>query len=184
MDENDYLSILHGLGKECLGAVRIREEGEMASASYEQITEKQVRELAAEGASKSTELVTKAHLSLTGASGKVGLYFDPKGGCWYLPKGTAPSTHIVKQSHIRLKEIVTNEQLCMQTAKRCGIEIPDSFIINTAEGRDDEVLFAAKRYDRIFGDQPTMIDGMHSLKRPKDSAVKVSTEPRDFVIEF
>lgn len=46
--------------------------------------------------------MTKAHLSLTGASGKVGLYYDTENSAWYLPVGTAPSTHIVKQSHIRL----------------------------------------------------------------------------------
>lgn len=59
VDENDYLSILHGLGRECLGAVCVTEPGEEFQASYEPITEKQVRELAAEGATKSAELVTK-----------------------------------------------------------------------------------------------------------------------------
>lgn len=76
VDDGDYLSILHGLGRECLGALCITEEGEDPQASYEKITREQVRELAAEGASKSAEIVTSTHLSLTGASGKVGLYFD------------------------------------------------------------------------------------------------------------
>lgn len=38
-----------------------------------------VKALAAEGAQKSAEIVTKSHLSLTGASGKVGLYYDEAG---------------------------------------------------------------------------------------------------------
>ena len=109
LDENDYMSILYQLGKECLGAVRIVAEDEIQTASYELITEQQVKALAAEGAQKSAEIVTKSHLSLTGASGKVGLYFDATGERWYLPEGTAPSTHIVKQSHVRLEGIVTNE---------------------------------------------------------------------------
>lgn len=100
VDENDYLSILHGLGRECLGALCVT-EGEELAASYEPVTEAQVRKLAAEGAVKSAELVTRSHLSLTGASGKVGLYFDEANDTWYLPWGTAPSTHIVKQSHVR-----------------------------------------------------------------------------------
>ena len=75
----------------------------------------------------------RSHLSLTGASGKVGLYYDAAGKQWYLPKGTAPSTHIVKQSHVRLDGIVTNEQLSMMTAAKCGIDVPESFIYNTAE---------------------------------------------------
>ena len=125
--EEDYLSILHGLGRECLGALCITAEREESEASYERITAQQVRQLAAEGATKSAELVTKAHLSLTGASGKAGLYYDAEHGEWYLPRGSAPSTHIVKQSHVRLDAIVTNEQLALQTAARCGIETAKSF---------------------------------------------------------
>lgn len=98
---------------------------------YQLLSQSEVRELAREGATESAQLVTKAHLSLTGASGKVGLYFDDKEQKWYLPLGEAPSTHIVKQSHVRLKKIVANEQLCLLTARNLGIEISESFIVNT-----------------------------------------------------
>lgn len=162
-DENDYLSILYNLGKECLGAIRIDLNGEEHESGYEAITSKQVEELAAEGTTKSTEMVIKTHLSLTGASGKVGLYYDDKENGWYLPRGLAPSTHIVKQSHIRLDGIVTNEQLSMLTAQKCGIDIPESFIINVGKGIDTEVLFATKRYDRIIDDTSPLIG---NLKRP------------------
>lgn len=165
LDENDYLSILYGLGRECLGAVQITVAGESLEAAYELISNEQVRSLAAEGATKSTELVMKSHLSLTGASGKVGLYYDSMHDAWYLPKGTAPSTHIVKQSHIRLNEIVANEQLCLLTAARCGIEVPQSFIINTGGGTESEVLFATQRYDRVFSEHPHMVSGMPSPLR-------------------
>ena len=160
VDEEDYLSILHGLGRECLGAICITEPGEVLEASYERITEQQVKELAAEGATKSAELVIKSHLSLTGASGKVGLYYSVDQNAWFLPWGTAPSTHIVKQSHIRLDGIVTNEQLALSTAAKCGIAIPKSFIINTGAGDEHEVLFATQRYDRIFHGQPKRISGL------------------------
>ena len=160
LDENDYLSILHQLGRECLGAICILTEDETQTASYEKITEQQVRDLAAEGAQKSAEIVTKSHLSLTGASGKVGLYYDAQGDQWYLPEGTAPSTHIVKQSHVRLEGIVTNEQLSMMTAAKCGIEVPDSFIIDLGNGRDNEVLYATKRYDRTFEGTANEITGL------------------------
>ena len=165
VDEGDYLSILHGLGRECLGAVSITEPGEEIQASYERVTEEQVRQLASEGALKSAELVTKSHLSLTGASGKVGLYYDEPKNAWYLPRGTAPSTHIVKQSHVRLDAIVTNEQLCLLTAKRCGMSVPDSFIINTGDGGDGEVLFATERYDRVFPAVPKMIGDIPCPRR-------------------
>ena len=160
LDENDYLSILHQLGRECLGAVRVTAEGEEQSASYEMVTEQQVKALAAEGAQKSAEIVTKSHLSLTGASGKVGLYYDEAGSRWYLPEGTAPSTHIVKQSHVRLEGIVTNEQLSMMAAAKCGIEVPQSFIIDLGSGNDSEVLYATRRYDRTFEGSVNMITGL------------------------
>ena len=162
-DERDYLSILYYLGKECLGAIRIGGAGDEEKNGYDAISSDQVRQLAAEGASKSSELVIKTHLSLTGASGKVGLYYDEENGKWYLPSGTSPSTHIVKQSHIRLDGIVTNEQLSMIAAGKCGIGIPESFIINMGKGIDSEVLFATKRYDRIINERSEIISG---LRRP------------------
>ena len=160
LDENDYLSILHQLGRECLGAIRVLKEGETQAASYEMITRQQVKALAEEGAQKSAEIVTKSHLSLTGASGKVGLYYDMAGNQWYLPQGTAPSTHIVKQSHVRLEGIVTNEQLSMMTAAKCGIEVPESFIIDLGNGEDKEVLYATRRYDRTFDGAVDTINGL------------------------
>ena len=160
LNENDYLSLLHGLGRECIGALQITSEEEVTEAGYEKISEEQVRALAAEGATKSAELVIKTHLSLTGASGKVGLYYDDEHDLWYLPQGTAPSTHIVKQSHVRLDGIVTNEQLCLRTASRCGLEVPVSFILDTGVGEETDVLFATRRYDRIFPKQSSLIDGL------------------------
>ena len=160
VDEDNYLSILHGLGRECLGAIRVTEKGEMQDASYEPISSAHIRELAEEGATKATDLVIKSHLSLTGASGKVGLYFDSEYGRWYLPHGTAASTHIVKQSHVRLDSIVTNEQLSLLTAEQCGISIPHSFIVNTGKGAENEVLFATRRYDRLIPKGAPRISGL------------------------
>ena len=159
-DEGDYLTLLAVLGKECLGAIQIIEEGEdIPDAGYQRLKMEQVQQLAKEGASEAAELVTKAHLSLTGASGKVGLYYDSDNKTWYLPIGAAPSTHIVKQSHVRLDAIVTNEQLCLQTAKNLGIDVPNSFVVNVGKGRDEDILFATRRYDRILSDNAERVDG-------------------------
>ena len=148
-EESDYIAMLAGLGKECIGAVTIT-DGEMLSPApaYERLTMNQMREIAREGATKSVQVVMKTHLSLTGASGKVGLYYEPDDMTWYLPLGNAPSTHIVKQSHVRLDSIVANEQLSLLTAKKLGIDVPSCHIINTGDAGEDEVLFATERYDR------------------------------------
>lgn len=148
----DYLSILLLLGQECLGSIIVYEDEKIKyKAEYEEITASQIEELASEGVSKSTSMVQEAHLSLTGASGKVGLYFDKVHDKWYLPKYTATSTHIVKQSHIRLKQIVINEILCLKTAKKLGIDVSEAFII----GQDidnENILFATERFDRKLSD--------------------------------
>lgn len=163
-DENDYLSILYGLGKECLGAVRISDDSiQEDKPSYELLSEEQVHELACEGATKSAQLVTEAHLSLTGASGKVGLYYDAGNDRWYMPMGTAPSTHILKQSHIRLDSIVSNERLALLTASKLGIDVPDSFIVGAGDKNEEDVLFATRRFDRrISAANNRSISGMPS----------------------
>ena len=160
-DETDYISILSNLGRECLGAIKVvSEEDENVESSYRKLSAEEVKRLAQEGATESAELVTKAHLSLTGASGKVGLYYDNEKDEWYLPYGDAPSTHIVKQSHVRLKNIVANEQLCLLTAKKLGIEVPESFIVKTTGIDSEDVLFATKRYDRKISVNNKKINGL------------------------
>jgi serine/threonine-protein kinase HipA len=158
-DPNDYITILTALGKECLGAIKITDTDKSTAMHYEELSLEEVKALAAEGATKSTQILMETHLSLTGASGKVGLLYDSKTKRWFLPKGEAPSTHIVKQSHVRLNQIVLNEQLCMLAAKNCGIDVPESFIIDLGKGTDDQVLFATKRYDRALEEGP-QIDGI------------------------
>ena len=158
VDENDYLSILAHLGRECIGAIKIVGEDDPVPSGYEKLTIEQIKKLAEEGTTKSVEIVTKTHLSLTGASGKAGLYYNEAEKNWYLPLGDAPSTHIVKQSHIRLESIIANEQLCLMTAKRMGLDVPQSFIVNTGNHRDEDVLFATQRFDRKFQSRGRTVD--------------------------
>ncbi len=129
-------------------------------AYYEKIDRKKIEALASEGATASADIVARTHLSLAGASGKVGLYYDRENDEWYLPHGLAPSTHIVKQSHVRLDSIVLNEQLSLMTASKCGIDTPDSQIIEPAGHGDEEVLLAVERYDRVFSKSPKSASGL------------------------
>ena len=161
-DSDDYISILRQLGNECLGAIRVSDfTSEQSLSAYRKLSNTELSALAHEGVRKSVDIVVKSHLSLTGASGKAGLYYSDKEKEWYQPIGNAPSTHIVKQSHVRLDNIVVNEQLCLLTAKRLGLDVPDSFIITTSEKStaDENILFATKRYDRIIKDGCRECDG-------------------------
>lgn len=166
VSEDDYLAILESLGRECLGALLIINKGEhWADGEYIKLSDEDVAKLAAEGATKSTEILTETHLSLTGASGKVGLYYNKKEKAWYLPKGIKASSHIVKQSHVRLERIVLNEYFCMKVAKKLGIDIPETFIVNIGDGKDSEVLFATKRYDRKMAVDESRIENCSSPMR-------------------
>ena len=167
-DNGDYLSILEMLGAECLGAVQIKGENyRNIEPSYREFDTETMYKLAAEGATRSADLVVEAHLSLTGASGKVGAYRSGEGQ-WFLPVGSAPSTHILKQSHIRYDKIVQNEQLALRTAGLLGIEVPRSGIVEahpagsseTGAALTENVLFATERYDRTFEGAQDYIDGL------------------------
>lgn len=159
-DSGDYLSILEMLGAECLGAIQIKGEYfTTVEPEYRELDPEMMFRLASEGATTSADLVVEAHLSLTGASGKIGAYLS-RGGKWYLPVGSAPSTHILKQSHIRYDHVVENEQLAMQTAAILGISTPESRILTTGVEQDGNVLFATERYDRTMEGPVGEISGM------------------------
>ena len=161
-DSEDYISILRELGNECLGALRVSDfDSAELQAGYKKLSREDVSALAHEGVRKSVDIVVKSHLSLTGASGKAGLYYSDESDTWYQPLGSAPSTHIVKQSHVRLSSIA-NEQLCLLIAKKLGIEVPDSFIIapTGATLTDENILFATKRYDRVIKDGCKELNGL------------------------
>ena len=166
VDADDYLSLLEMLGAECLGAISIKgRDYRWSEPYYKELTTDRMYDLAAEGATRSADLVVEAQLSLTGASGKVGVYRSREGK-WYLPVGSAPSTHILKQSHIRYEHIVQNEALALRTAQAMGITIPESTIIETERAeQENEVLFATVRYDRTLEGSMFDISGMPSPLR-------------------
>lgn len=165
-DSNDYLTLLEMLGAECLGAVQIRGADFVAvQPEYRRLSPELMMDIAAEGARMSADLVVESHLSLTGASGKIGAYRDQNGN-WYLPVGSAPSTHILKQSHIRYDHIVQNEQLAMRTAELLGIDVPPTIIVDTGNtGVSGSLLFAAERYDRTLEGSVTEISGLPAPRR-------------------
>ena len=159
-DDGDYLSILELLGAECLGALQIKgPDFSDAEPGYRELDHDTLYRLAAEGTVRSADLVVDSHLSLTGASGKIGAYRDDRGR-WYLPVGSAPSTHILKQSHVRFDDIVQNEQLAMRTAGLMGIDIPRIGIIEAGDADEEKILFATERYDRIFEGSGDTISGL------------------------
>lgn len=115
---------------------------------------KNPREVALESASQS-------RLSLAGAQSKVGLYCkvdDSRKKRWFLPKGSAPSTVIVKAGSFidsLLPNSIFNEAFCMKVAEKCHFETAETKLLEVPEASP---LLLIKRFDRLEGsDFPTRL---------------------------
>ncbi|MBQ4416664.1 MAG: HipA domain-containing protein, partial [Butyrivibrio sp.] len=86
--------------------------------------------------------------------------YDAPHDRWYLPRGTAPSTHIIKQRHVRFRGIVCNEQLCMRTAALLHLHVVDSFLLEPLQDDTEHALFAAKRFDRVIPENAQTVSGL------------------------
>lgn len=151
IEEDDYISILKILGKECLGAIVITDESEKKiESNYEQIDLKDLDFNKIISAGKLSDL-QDTHLSVNGACKKISLYYDSENNRWYQPNGSASGNYIMKSCNDIYEDLSVNEQLCLSTAKRLGIEIPESFILKVNnESFRPTVLFATERYDRTI----------------------------------
>ncbi len=83
-------------------------------------------------------------LSLAGAQNKLPIYLE--GGEIFLPKGGAPSSHIIKPPIRDLAGTVENEAFCMELARQVGLPVPPVSIL-----KGDDTLFLIERYDRRRG---------------------------------
>lgn len=146
---SSYLKILHALGNECIGAVIVEAEdfeGEEQKYGYEPIPREALGEIFQQGAEGIARLQEDVKLSLAGAQSKMGLYVDlrQKEPQYFLPQGSAPSSHIVKASNRHFEQLSENEYFCLQLAKAAGLEVPDSFV----DVIDGNPLFVIERFDR------------------------------------
>lgn len=87
-------------------------------------------------------------ISIAGAQEKTA--FLKKGGEWYLPRGSTPTTHIFKppmgvvRNGIDLTTSVENEWLCLEICRQLGIEVANATV---AEFEDQKCL-VVERFDR------------------------------------
>jgi len=161
IDESDYIAVLKILGKDYLGALNISDDSaETNECGYKLID---IGTLDFPDKDKpNTAGHKKTHLSVNGACRKIGLYYDSKNNTWYQPLGLAPSNYIIKWSNDFYENLAVNEQLCLLTAQKLGITIPDSFILPVENKKRLQVpvLFATKRYDRIIDAQSNSFCGL------------------------
>jgi serine/threonine-protein kinase HipA len=80
-------------------------------------------------------------LSLAGAQNKLPVYYD--GTQLFLPRGSAPSSHILKPGSPGFEHMPANEHFCMRLAEALGLPVPVSTIL-----RKPSPLYLVQRYDR------------------------------------
>lgn len=162
---SDGLRLLERIGGECVGALMFLPEGNDPSElipSYTPLEGDWMGALQTGEISAMAESMQQSRLSLAGAQSKTG-WMLPRGenparaglGDWLVPKGTAPSTHIVKCAKSGNGDLPYNEWVCMQVASACGIRVARCWV--------SEVLpqvFISERYDRVWGDDIRLIDGV------------------------
>lgn len=151
LNKRDYLGILNQVKNEPIGALLFSNETELTGIrpSYEELSLNSLKKLAVAPAETAFDLTLESRISLAGAQSKIGLYHadsDPDKG-WFLPKGSAPSTHIIKACPKAFPGETICEALCMRAARYMDLPAEECFLISTG---NEEPLIAVKRYDRTF----------------------------------
>lgn len=150
---SDYLEIIERLGCESVGALTLVSErvdpGEYEPA-YEPLATSALDAMREGPLPAAVRVASETRLSLSGAQSKVawalpeGVRVESAGESdWLVPRGTAPSTHIVKLCARGEEGIALNELACSLMARACGIEVARVSLVPFLPG-----AIAVERYDR------------------------------------
>ena len=142
----DVLALISASGGDLAGALSIRPPAGLARNEPirdEAALERILNELPAKPFLVGEEGVA---MSLAGAQDKLPVVFES--GAFYIPVNGAASTHILKPDTASLPGSVQNEALCMQLARRCGLNVAD---VTTGIAGDRSYLLVT-RYDRILNE--------------------------------
>lgn len=144
VSEKNTFGLLGEIGGDCAGAISLSPHGEKlrANEGYAALADERLAEVLA-GMAKRPLLVMddELRLSLAGAQNKLPLYYDGKQ--LSLPRGSAPSSHILKPGARAFEHMPANEHFCMQLAGALELPVPTSLILRKAES-----LYLVERYDR------------------------------------
>lgn len=154
VSESSTVKLLEALGGECAGTVlftsgdesplQLSTEYELSDENYTPISDRDISDLIDKMESNPLVFSRKDfRLSLAGAQQKIALaYFD---GGWFVPKGNAPSTHIIKPSRRDFSDIAQNEYLSMRLG---GIFTGNAAFSSMVDFYGKKV-FCTRRFDRI-----------------------------------
>lgn len=145
-DKNDF-AMLEQIGGECAGAISFLPEDEDLPEDdnrYRELTDDELGEILRELPRRPLMAGEDGiRLSLAGAQDKIAVRRDD--GTISIPRGTAPSSHVLKPAIDTYEGVVFNEAFCMGLANACGLNAAPVEIGNV-KGID---YLLSERYDRI-----------------------------------
>lgn len=152
LESHSTYALLRVLGAECAGALSIipsDEQNKAAEPQYKELTNEALVEYIRKiPQSPLCGANDEVRLSLAGAQSKGALRITPEMK-FYLPQNGSPSTHILKPSSSRYRNLPENELFCMGLAKHMGLDVPFFFLSETLPN-----AFIIARYDRkMVGNQ-------------------------------
>jgi serine/threonine-protein kinase HipA len=149
-DGNDF-AMLEQIGGECAGAITFLPEDETipeGDTVYRGLTDEALanilRELPRRPLMAGEDGI---RLSLAGAQDKIAVRID--GETISIPRGSAPSSHVLKPAGATYAGVVYNEAFCMKLADACDLNVAPVTIGHVA----DIDYLLAERYDRIRDEQ-------------------------------
>ena len=145
-DKNDF-AMLEQIGGECAGAISFWPEDEAFPEDddrYRELADDELatvlRELPRRPLMAGADGI---RLSLAGAQDKIAVRRDD--GRISIPRGSAPSSHVLKPAIAAWEGLVANEAFCMDLANACGLNTAP---VEIGKVEDIDYLLA-ERYDRV-----------------------------------
>jgi len=145
LSERNTFGLLGEIGGDCAGAISLWHHGEKPrkEEGYAELSDARLAEVLAGMAKRPLIAIDDdLRLSLAGAQNKLPVHYDGKQ--LSLPRGSSPSSHILKPGARGFEFMPANENFCMRLAGALELPVPASTIL-----RKSEALYLVERYDRV-----------------------------------
>jgi len=145
VSERNTFGLLQEIGGDCAGAISLWPGGEKPrpNEGYSAISDERLNQLLADRQKRPLLVINdELRLSLAGAQDKLPVYYD--GTQLALPRGSAPSSHILKPGSPGFAHMPANEHFCMRLAAASGLPVPEAVLLRKANP-----LYLVRRYDRL-----------------------------------
>lgn len=148
LQRRDIFGLLSNFGEELAGALSLIPDDRPfpKQSHYLPMSTEALRQMILESKDSSLMVANEAlHMSLAGVQNKIGMKVEDQQ--FFLPQGTAPSSHILKPDNNNpdFEFCPANEYFCMCLARALDLNVPDVELLHIPEP-----LYLIKRYDRLF----------------------------------